>query len=269
MGPKPAFDLGGAVLSAAGLFLVVFGILLSGTYGWLTARKDFSIAGTTIIGKGGVSPVWLFIGAGCVVLLLFFRHIAGRERAGDPPLLSTHLFHNAASNLGLVTQNVEWLVLQGSFFVVSVFLQTIRGFSAIKTGLILSPATAGILLSSMTAERWARRYSQKTITWSGFVITLVGIILLLAFARETSSVLTFVPGLLFMGIGVGGMLTSSVNIVQSSFPDRDQGEISGLSRCVSNLGSSMGTALAGSVLVSSLIKGNLHFGLFAMKRGGR
>ena len=46
------------------------------------------------------------------------------------------------------------------------------------------------------------------------------------------------------------MLTSSVNLVQSSFPDRDQGDISGLSRCVSNLGSSLGTALVGSILVA-------------------
>jgi predicted MFS family arabinose efflux permease len=59
-----------------------------------------------------------------------------------------------------------------------------------------------------------------------------------------------VPGLLLFGLGVGVMLTASVNVVQSSFPDSDQGEISGLSRSVSNLGSSLGTALVGSVLVA-------------------
>jgi predicted MFS family arabinose efflux permease len=69
--------------------------------------------------------------------------------------------------------------------------------------------------------------------------------LLLALVRERSGVVTFVPGLLLMGLGVGTMLTSSVNVVQSAFPDSDQGDISGLSRSVSNLGSSLGTALAG------------------------
>jgi len=59
-----------------------------------------------------------------------------------------------------------------------------------------------------------------------------------------------VPGLLLFGAGVGVMLTSSVNVVQSSFPEADQGDISGLSRSVSNLGSSLGTALVGSVLVA-------------------
>ena len=67
--------------------------------------------------------------------------------------------------------------------------------------------------------------------------------------------LAFVPGLLLVGLGVGVMLTSSVNVVQSSFPEEDQGEISGLSRSVSNLGSSLGVAIAGSVIVSSTVTG--------------
>ena len=59
-----------------------------------------------------------------------------------------------------------------------------------------------------------------------------------------------------VGAGVGAMLTSSVNVVQSSFPEEDQGEISGLSRSVSNLGSSLGVAIAGTVIVSDLVSGN-------------
>ena len=72
----------------------------------------------------------------------------------------------------------------------------------------------------------------------------------MALVREHSAILSWVPGLLLFGAGVGVMLTSSVNVVQSSFPDADQGEISGLSRSVSNLGSSLGTALVGSVQVA-------------------
>ena len=54
------------------------------------------------------------------------------------------------------------------------------------------------------------------------------------------------------GLGVGGMLTPSVNVVQSSFPEEEQGEISGLSRSVSNLGSALGGAVAGTILVAGL-----------------
>ena len=256
---KPTFDLGGAILSAVGLITVVVGILLSRDYGWFWARKDFVVFDRVIIHQGSLSPVWLFVTIGALFIFLFFLHISSREKRGKEPLLSTHLFHNKVSNLGLVTQNMQWLLMQGTFFVVSVFLQTIRGFSAIQTGLALMPATVGILLSSALAQRWAKRYPQtKLIRW-GFLITIFGTGLLLWLARVDSHILTFVPGLLLIGIGVGAMLTSSVNVVQSAFPEKDQGEISGLSRSISNLGSSLGTAIAGSVLVSTLVKGNEHF----------
>jgi MFS family permease len=177
------------------------------------------------------------------------------------------LFRNRTSNLGLVTQNMQWLILQGSFFVISVFLQTVRHFNAIQTGLILTPSTIGILLASALAGRMARRRAQKTLIWGGFATSIAGIILLLLLASAASNILTFVPGLLIFGIGVGVMLTASVNVVQSSFPDRDQGEISGLSRSVSNLGSSLGTAFVGSVLVSELVSGNKTFALALITMG--
>jgi MFS family permease len=260
-GAKPVFDFIGAVLSAAGLFFIVLGILQSGTYGWFTASKDFAIGNIVLIPQGGISPVWLFVGIGALILLWFFLHIRSRERAGKEPLLSTRLFRNRASNLGLVTQNIQWLILQGSFFVISVFLQTVRGYNAIQTGLILTPSTIGILLSSAIAGRLAKKYSQRTLIRAGFVITTVGMILLLFLANATSSILNFIPGLLFMGLGVGVMLTSSVNVVQSSFPEKDQGEISGLSRSISNLGSSLGTAIVGSILVAAIVPGNQPFAL--------
>jgi MFS family permease len=70
----------------------------------------------------------------------------------------------------------------------------------IETGAIFTAATAGILISSLAAERLAKRHAQGTLISSGFLITLLGIGLLLALAREGSSVWTFVPGLLFIGL---------------------------------------------------------------------
>jgi MFS family permease len=89
----------------------------------------------------------------------------------------------------------------------------------------------------------------------------MGLGLLLAFARVTSPVISLAPDLFLMGLGIGVMLTASVNVVQSAFPEKDQGEISGLSRSVSNLGSSLGTALVGSILVSPIVTGNKHYAL--------
>jgi predicted MFS family arabinose efflux permease len=141
--------------------------------------------------------------------------------------------------------------MQGSFFVVSVFLQQVRHFDAIQTGLMMIPAIAGLLATSAAADRFARRRAQRSLIIAGFVITAIGMALLLALVRKDSGNLNYVPGLLLFGVGVGIMLTSSVNVVQSSFGEADQGDISGLSRSVSNLGSSFGTALVGSVLVAA------------------
>ena len=82
--------------------------------------------------------------------------------------------------------------------------------------------------------------------------TIAGVLFLLAIVKHSPSAWAFAPGLLLIGLGLGVMLTPSVNIVQSAFPEQRQGEISGLSRSVSNLGSSLGTAIAGTILVSGL-----------------
>jgi MFS family permease len=191
--------------------------------------------------------------AGALLLLLFFRHVRAMESRGEEPLLSTSLFHNRVSNLGLVTQNVQWLILIGTSFVVSAYLQVVRGYNAIETGVIFTAATVGILVSSLAAERLAKRHPQRSLIVAGFITTLCGIVLLLAMVYGSPNPWAFAPGLLLIGLGVGVMLTPSVNVVQSAFPDELQGEISGLSRCVSNLGASLGTAVAGTILVASLV----------------
>jgi MFS family permease len=74
----------------------------------------------------------------------------------------------------------------------------------------------------------------------------------LALVKGSPSAWAFAPGLLLIGLGLGIMLTPSVNLVQSEFPEPQQGEISGLSRSISNLGSTLGTAVAGTILVAGL-----------------
>jgi MFS family permease len=199
--------------------------------------------------------IWLTLGllvAGALVLAGFFVWVRHEERTGQEPLLSTSLFRNRISNLGLVTQNVQWLMLLGVSFTVSAYLQVVRGYDAIQTGVIFTAATVGLLLSSLGAERFAKRRAQRTLILAGFVVTIAGIGVLLALVAGTPTAWAFAPGLFLIGFGVGGMLTPSVNIVQSSFAEERQGEISGLSRSVSNLGSSLGTAIAGTILVAGL-----------------
>jgi predicted MFS family arabinose efflux permease len=234
--PDRPFDTGGALLSAAGMFCVVFGILQADTNGALFV---------------------LFLVIGCALLAAFLFYIRARERRGREPLLSLELFRNRTSNLGMITQNLQWLLLMGVSFVVSVFLHTERHYSAIRTGVIFTAATVGVLASSLAAERLAKKHFQKTLIAAGVGLTAAGVALRLALVNAVSSSdWAFAPGLLLIGLGLGVMLTPSVNIVQSAFPEQKQGEISGLSRSISNLGSSFGTAIAGTILISNLASGN-------------
>ncbi|OKI54429.1 MFS transporter [Streptomyces sp. MJM1172] len=241
--PTRSFDTTGAVLSAAGLILVVMGILAADDSLWLTVG---------------------LLALGALVLLGFFRSVRAKERAGKEPLLSTALFRDRTSNLGLVTQNVQWLLLMGSSFTVAAYLQVVRGYDAVQTGVIFTAATLGLLVSSLAAERLARRWPQRTLIVTGFLATLAGIVVLIALAGSSPNPWALTPGLLLIGLGLGVMLTPSVNVVQSSFPEEQQGEISGLSRSVSNLGSSLGTAVAGTILVAGLSTGAYAAAMIAL-----
>ena len=177
--PTRSFDTVGAVLSALGLILLVLGILAADNNGWL-------MLGLLV--------------AGALVLAGFFAWVRHEERTGQEPLLSTSLFRNRTSNLGLVTQNVQWLMLLGVSFTVSAYLQVVRGYDAIQTGVIFTAATVGLLLSSLGAERFAKRRAQRTLILAGFVVTIVGIGVLLALVAGTPTAWAFAPGLFLIGL---------------------------------------------------------------------
>ena len=160
--PTRPFDVVGTILSAAGLACLVMGIL----------QADNNLVLMAVL-----------LAAGALFLAWFFLHVRGQERVGKEPLLSTALFRNYTSNLALVTQNIQWLLLMGIAFVVSAFLQVVRGYNAIQTGVIFTAATAGILISSLAAERLAKRHPQRSLIMAGFVVTLCGIGVLLVIVR--------------------------------------------------------------------------------------
>src|ERR1700729_4117649 len=172
--PTRPFDVVGAILSAAGLVILVGGIM--------AADQSLALTAGLIV-------------LGALVLVGFFLWIRRRERQGREALLSTSLFHNRTSNLALVTQNMQWLVLLGTSFVVSAYLQVVRHYDAIQTGVIFTAATVGILLSSLAAGRLAKRFQQRSLILTGFVITIVGIVVLLAMVNGHPGAWYFAPGL--------------------------------------------------------------------------
>jgi MFS family permease len=255
IGTKPKLDIVGVILSAAAMAFLVLGVMQAGDYGWLQARQDWVVAGRVLIPQGGISPVIPLVAVGLAGFWLFFRHIRSREEAGKEPLVHLRVLRNGLTNIGLITQNVQWFVLLGSSFVIAVYFQVARANSAIETGLLMTPATIGVLIASLRIQKIVQRRPGRQVLTLGFSVAAFGILLLLLAAMLSSNDWAMAPGLFVFGLGMGAILPASVTLVQSSMPEEDQSEISGVSRSVSNLGSSLGTAVAGAVMVSVLITG--------------
>ena len=204
-GVKAPFDIVGTILSAIGLVVLIIGhsfnrhIWLGESQGRSQDRRRYDL---TI--KGASRPLSPLLVISALFLAWFFFHIRSMERAGKQPLLSTRLFRNRVSNLGLVTQNVQWLTLQGTFFVVSVFLQSVRGYSAIQTGLILTASTIGHSGLLGRGRKYGEERSQVDLIRGGFICTILGTLLMLLLSDATSRIVWFLPGLFLVGFGVRG-----------------------------------------------------------------
>ena len=203
-----------------------------------------------VIPKGSISPAWLFVAICALFLLWFFLHMRSGEKKGKDVPLPLRLFRNKVANLGLGTQTIQWLILQGSFFAVSVYLQEVNHYSPIQTGLMLTPATIGILVASAGAGRFARRHPQRWLIIAGFLITAVGMILLLVLVRAHAGIWRWIPGLLLVGAGVGTMLTPRSTWSSPASPTPTKATSPACRAASPTWDSSLGTALVGSVLVA-------------------
>jgi MFS family permease len=233
--PARPFDAVGALLSGIGMFCVVFGILQAGSNNALFV--GFVVAGAAFL-------LWFF---------LYIRSLSEPAKSRSCPPGCSRTAPPTAPSSRRTSSGCSLWGRRSSY----------RSSCRRSAGTARSrPVSSSRRRRSASCShrlpqvRLAKRYAQRTLIVAGFVLTLAGIALQLVLVRASDSVFAFVPGLALVGLGLGGMLTPSVNIVQSSFPETMQGEISGLSRSVSNLGSSFGTAIAGTILVSVVATGN-------------
>ncbi len=252
-GTKPKLDYLGVVLSASGLACVVLGILLAGSYGWVHARQPFRIGGWTVFDKGGISPVPVFAALGVIILAGFIGWQSLREKRGKEPLVHLGIFRHRAVASGLLVTLVQMFSQGGFMFVVPVFLQISLGYSAFVTGLTLLPLTIAILLAARAAVPLSGRFSQRGLVQIGFATLIAGVAVTAFTMHSGVSGVEFIPGLALIGIGLGIGNPPVPNLMLSSVEDAQQSECSGLSRSVANLGSSLGTAVTGAVLIATLI----------------
>lgn len=242
---RSKIDLVGVVLSALGLGLAVFGVLRSGEWGWVRARPDApALLGISM-------TVWLVLG-GLLVLRVFVWWEQRMADRGREPLLDLGLLRNARLVGGLTMFFFQFLLQAGLFFVIPLFLSVALGLSALDTGIRLLPLSVTLLIAAMGIPRvWPDASPRRVVSW-GLASLLAGIVALIGALEAGAGPEVVTVPLLLAGLGVGALSSQLGAITVSAVPDERSGEVGGIQNTGTNLGASLGTALAGSVLIGAL-----------------
>jgi MFS family permease len=244
-GTRRPIDLVGVVLSSAGLGVAVFGVLRSSVWGWVAPKSD----APSLFGLSAV--LWLIV-AGLVLLWLFFEWEKRLEHAGREPLVRPTMLHNDQLLGGLRMFFFQYFVQSGVFFTVPLFLSVSLGLSAIDTGVRLLPLSVTLLLAAAGIPRFRPDASPRRVVRFALVAMLAGTLVLAAgIDREASASVVTVP-LLLLGLGIGALASQLGAVTVSAVPDEQSPEVGGLQNTATNIGASLGTALAGSVLIAAL-----------------
>ena len=250
----PKLDVVGAALSAAGLGLVVFGILQSSKWGWVQPLDAPTIGGTEITPFGFSLVPFLIVG-GLLLLRGFASWEERRERLGLDTLLERALLRIAPLRAGLATLMSQQLVLMGTFFVLPVYLQVVLGLDAFETGKRLLPMSVTMLIAALIGPKLAVRLAPKLVVRIGLVAMSVAAFVLVGTIDVKLNETGFKLSLALFGIGAGLLMSQLGNVIISSAPPGSTNEAGGLQGTAQNLGASLGTALIGSVLLMGLLTG--------------
>jgi EmrB/QacA subfamily drug resistance transporter len=244
-GAAPRLDYVGSILSATGLGAIVLGALQSTTWGWVTP-KDSPIE------PFGLSLTLFVIGGGGVLLWGFVRWQAHREAIGADPLVHLDLMKIAPLRSGLIGLFSQNLILMGVFFTVPLYLQMVLGLDALETGIKMLPVSITMFIASAAGSRLSGHYSVRSIVRAGLMITLVAIVALLASIEPSLAETGFAVSMAVLGVGMGLLASQLGNVVQSSVDASGRGEAGGLQFTGQQLGSSLGVALIGAIVLTGL-----------------
>ena len=245
-GAPPKLDLVGTVLSAVGLGLVVLGVLQSSTWGWVKPKEDSPVE------PFGFSLTVFVIGFGAVLLWAFTVWQRRRESTGRDPLVHLALLKIASLRAGLIGLFSQNLILMGVFFTIPLYLQLVIGLDALETGLKMLPVSIAMFLASAAGSRLSTRYSIRSIVRVGLALSMVAAVLLLATIEPELDESSFAWAMAVLGVGMGLLASQLGNVVQSSVDSSGRGEAGGLQFTGQQLGSSIGVALLGAIVLSGL-----------------
>jgi len=251
---KPKLDIVGSILSALGMGLIVFGILLAGIYGWWKARQPFSIGGIEI-SPFGLSPTPLFILAGGIILLCFAlweRHVIN---LGKMPLVRLDVLRDRGVTSGIFVQMVQTLLIGGFLFSMALFFQIALGLNAMQTGFLYLPLSIPLLTASLIASRLSARIAPKRIIQLGLLVLVAGLLMAIATINVEVRGLALLTGFALIGIGAGVIASQIMNLVLSQVVTERTSETAALMSTSQNLSMAIGTALMGSIVIAGLAGG--------------
>jgi MFS family permease len=244
-------DVLSVILSALGLVAIVYGMLQSKVWGWIVPLHSPEINGVEIAPLGISLTAWLMV-IGAVLLALFFVRQRRLVAKGRDPLVHVDLLSIRQLRSGLSVLGAQYAMIAGLFFMVPVYLQMTLGFDALQTGLRIFPLSVSLILFSFIGTRLTARWSPKRIVRVGQWILVASSVLLLSAIDPELSSPAFGIGMFSAGAALGLLASQLGNVNLSAVEAKDTSEVGGLQGVFQNLGSSLGTALIGSILIGAL-----------------
>ncbi|MET0673168.1 MAG: MFS transporter [Microbacterium pygmaeum] len=244
-------DLLSVLFSAAGLVALVSGMLQSKTWGWIVPLHSPELFGTPIAPLGVSLSAWLMV-AGAALLWLFFARQRRLVARGREPLVHVELLSIRQLRSGLSVLGGQYAITAGLFFMIPVYLQMTLGLDALQTGIRIFPLSISLILFSIVGTRLSRRWSPRRIVLTGQWILVASSVVLLAAIDPELTGIAFGAGMFSAGAALGLLASQLGNVNMSAVTADDTSEVGGLQGVFQNLGSSLGTALIGSVLIGAL-----------------
>jgi EmrB/QacA subfamily drug resistance transporter len=235
--PGSGYDAEGAIAITLGTIALVFTLIKADSWGWGSART-----------LGGLAISAIIIGAFLLI-----------ERRHEDPLVPLRIFSNRSLAASDATFLAVAAALFGMFFFLTLYLQQVLGYSALKTGVAYLPLTLTLIGASAGASRFVDRFTPKPVLCVGLLITTGGFIFLTQVSGHGDYWSRVLPAMLILGSGLGMSFVPITIAATTGVPPEDSGLASGLLNTTQQVGGSLGLAILSSVSTSRVTSA-LHAG---------